>query len=63
MPSWEIDKKFREGTLHSGSPHGEIVTNPKQALAIRLSYLRKEGHDIEPPKKKSRMAEAFERAR
>lgn len=61
MPSWEIDKKFREGTLHSGSSHGDIVTNPKQALAIRLSYLRKENKI--PEQKPSRMAAAFKRAR
>ena len=29
--------KFKEGTLHSGSPKGKIVTNPKQAIAIGLS--------------------------
>lgn len=30
-------KKFSEGTLHSGSKKGPLVTNPKQALAISLS--------------------------
>ncbi len=60
MPAKEIDRKFREGTLHSGSPGGPIVTNPKQALAIRLSYLRDEG---KIPERKSRMAEAFRRAK
>ena len=29
--------KFKAGTLHSGSPKGKIVTNPKQAIAISLS--------------------------
>lgn len=29
--------KFKEGTLHSGSPKGPVVTNPKQAIAIALS--------------------------
>lgn len=29
--------EFKEGTLHSGSPSGPKVTNPKQALAIALS--------------------------
>lgn len=50
MPAREIMAKFHEGTLHSG-PGGPIVENPKQAKAIHLSYLRKEGHKI--PKKRS----------
>ncbi len=29
--------KFKEGTLHSGSKKGPVVTNPKQAIAISLS--------------------------
>jgi hypothetical protein len=29
--------KFKEGSLHSGSKKGPIVTNPKQAIAISLS--------------------------
>jgi hypothetical protein len=29
--------KFKEGKLHSGSPNGPAVTNPKQAIAIGLS--------------------------
>jgi hypothetical protein len=44
MPAREIEHLFRAGKLHSGKS-GKIVTNPSQALAIRLSYLRKEGHD------------------
>lgn len=32
----EMDK-FKEGSLHSGSKKGPIVTNPKQAIAISLS--------------------------
>ena len=28
--------KFKEGTLHSGSTKGPVVTNPKQAIAIAL---------------------------
>jgi len=36
---------FEAGTLHSG-PGGPIVKKKKQAKAIQLSYLRKEGHDI-----------------
>ena len=46
MPAKEIMKKFKSGTLHSGSPKGPIVTNPHQAKAIQLSYARKEGADI-----------------
>lgn len=29
--------KFGEGKLHSGSPSGPVVTNPKQAVAISMS--------------------------
>ncbi len=29
--------KFREGKLHSGSKHGKLVTDRKQAIAISLS--------------------------
>lgn len=42
MPASEILKKFHEGTLHSGK-WGPIVTKKKQAKAILMSYLRKEG--------------------
>jgi len=45
MPASEIMKDFKTGTLHSGKG-GKIVRNKKQATAIKLSYLRKEGHDI-----------------
>ena len=30
-----VMKEFKRGTLHSGS--GEVVTNPKQAVAIAMS--------------------------
>lgn len=30
-------KKFGAGQLHSGSKHGPVVTNPKQAVAIAMS--------------------------
>lgn len=36
---------FRAGTLHSG-PGGPIVKKKKQAQAIHLAYLRREGHHI-----------------
>lgn len=49
MPASEVMKKFRAGTLHSGKGR-KIVTNPHQAKAIQLSYLRKEGHKIPYPK-------------
>jgi hypothetical protein len=47
MPSSEVTKKFKKGTLHSGKKvkgkKRKIVKNPKQAKAILLSYLRSEG--------------------
>jgi len=30
-------KKFKKGSLHSGSKKGPLVTNEKQAIAIALS--------------------------
>jgi|ERR1017187_9121750 hypothetical protein len=51
MPASEIMSDFKKGTLHSGGS-GKIVTNPHQAKAIQLSYLRKEGHEI-PMKRNS----------
>jgi hypothetical protein len=45
MPASEIMPLFKAHQLHSGGS-GKVVTNPKQAKAIQLSYLRKEGHDI-----------------
>jgi Family of unknown function (DUF6496) len=45
MPASEIMDDFKKGTLHSG-PGGPKVTNPKQATAIKMSYLRKEGKQI-----------------
>ena len=49
MPSSEIMKDFREHKLHSGKG-GKIVRKKKQAKAILLSYLRREGK-IGPRKK------------
>ena len=47
MPSSEVMKDYREGHLHSGKKvkgkKRKIVHNKKQAKAILLSYLRKEG--------------------
>jgi len=48
MPAREIMPLFKRGELHSGKG-GPIVKSKKQARAIQLSYLRKEGHRI--PKK------------
>jgi hypothetical protein len=45
MPSSEIMRLFKKHELHSGKD-GKIVTSEKQAKAIQLSYLRKEGHNI-----------------
>lgn len=33
--------EFKSGTLHSGSPTGPTVTNPKQAIAIAMSEAQK----------------------
>ena len=53
MPASEIMNKFRAHTLHSGKG-GKVVTNPAQARAIQISYARKEGHKIPPPKGKGK---------
>jgi hypothetical protein len=49
-PADEIMPDFRAHKLHSGRS-GKIVTNPKQAKAILLSYIRKE-HGGKLPKHK-----------
>ncbi|HVN80703.1 MAG TPA: DUF6496 domain-containing protein [Terriglobia bacterium] len=62
MPASEVMPLFKAHKLHSGSPHGPIVTNPAQAKAIQLSYARKEGADVPPPpdkKKRKRRMRAF----
>lgn len=41
-------RKFKAGKLHSGSKHGKVVTNPKQAVAIGLSEARKKGEHVAP---------------
>lgn len=51
MPASEVMEKFRKHKLHSGRgkkvgkkrKKGKIVRKKKQAKAILLSYLRKEG--------------------
>ena len=42
MPSGEIMRDFEAGTLHSGKG-GPIVKSRNQAIAIKMSYERKEG--------------------
>ncbi len=42
MPSNEIMHLFKAGKLHSGAG-GPIVKSPQQAMAIRESYLKREG--------------------
>lgn len=37
----KVMKEFKEGSLHSGSKKGPVVSNPKQAIAIGLSEQRK----------------------
>ena len=49
MPANEVMEKFRKHELHSGHG-GKVVRKKKQAKAILLSYLRKEGK-IGPRKK------------
>lgn len=41
MPASEIMGDFKRGTLHSGKG-GPIVKDRKQAIAIKMSYERKE---------------------
>ena len=55
MPASEIMQDFNEGNLHSGKS-GKIVTNKKQAKAIQLSYLRKEGKISSKPPAPSKAA-------
>jgi hypothetical protein len=45
--------KWKSGSLHSGSKHGPIVKNRKQAVAIMLSEKRNEDEtgDADEPKR------------
>lgn len=52
MPASEVMEKFRKHKLHSGKG-GKIVRSKKQAKAILLSYLRREGR-IGPQKGKAK---------
>ena len=42
--------EFKHGKLHSGSKHGPVVKNPKQAVAIALNEDRKAGKSVPLPK-------------
>src|SRR5262249_5566985 len=42
--------EFKQGTLHSGSKTGPVVTDPAQAKAIGLSQARKAGQPAPAPK-------------
>ena len=48
----KVMREFENGSLHSGSKKGPVVTNPKQAIAIGLSEARKAGENI--PNKKGK---------
>lgn len=37
----KVFHEFGQGKLHSGSKHGPVVTNQKQAVAIALSEARR----------------------
>ena len=52
MPASQVLRKFRAGTLRSGSKRGPKVKSEKQARAIMLSEARAEGYKI--PKRKSK---------
>ena len=48
----KVMREFEAGKLHSGSKHGPVVSNEKQAIAIALSEARKAGEKVSPKKKK-----------
>lgn len=43
MPFDEVMHKFKHKQLHSGSKHGPMVKNRKQAIAIMMSEKRAAG--------------------
>ena len=47
----EMDR-WKQGSLHSGSKNGPVVTNQKQAIAIALSEQRKAGGKATPRRKR-----------
>ena len=48
MPSKNVMHKFKSGHLHSGSDHGPLVKNRKQAVAIMLSERENEAKTGSP---------------
>jgi len=60
MPASQVMKEYKAGKLHSGSKRGKIVRNKKQAVAIQLSELRKEGR-IGPRKTPKRKTTGYKR--
>ena len=49
MPSSQVMHEFGKHNLHSGKG-GPIVKSRKQAIAIMLSEMRKEGKKVKPRK-------------
>lgn len=58
MPASQVMKKFKRGKLHSGSKAGPVVTNPKQAVAIKMSEARDEGKKIPKKARNKRLEKA-----
>ena len=54
-------REFKEGSLHSGSKKGPVVTNQKQAVAIGMSEERKAKVGSKEHRKKH-MSEAIKKA-
>lgn len=50
----KVMHEFKEGTLHSGSKHGPMVTSRKQAIAIGMSEARKAGESVKPKRRRGR---------
>lgn len=48
----KVMHEFKEHELHSGSKHGALVKNPKQAVAIAFSEDRKADGTAKKKKKK-----------
>jgi len=40
-----VIREFKHGELHSGSSSGQVVSDPKQAIAIALSERRQQRGD------------------
>ena len=47
--------EFKHGELHSGSKHGPMVHNRKQAIAIALSQARRAGENVKSKRKRKGM--------